>query len=99
MVLSSIEFGKRAAILVALASLAFLAWQLRDFFLVLVGALLVALLLEVVSEPLVGWARLPRGLALTLSGLLVLAAIGGSAFVFGTRMSAELGDVLSRADD
>ncbi len=92
------EFVKRAAIAVALASLAFLAWYLRDFLLVLVGSVLVATLLELVSEPFVRWCRLPRWVALLIAGLLVLVAIGGSAFLFGTQMSSELEDVLSRAN-
>ncbi|QQO23416.1 AI-2E family transporter [Bradyrhizobium diazoefficiens] len=90
--------SKRALILVALASLAFLAWHLRDFFLIFVGSLLVATLLELLSEPFVRWCRLPRQLALLMAGLLVLAAIGGCGFLFGTQISSQLEDVFNRAD-
>ncbi len=92
------EFVKRTAIVVALLPLPLLAWYLRYFFLVFVGALLVALLLELISEPLVRWFRLPEGVALAIAGLFVLVAIGGSGYLFGTQLASELQDVFSRAD-
>jgi predicted PurR-regulated permease PerM len=95
---ATLEFVKRTAIVVALLPLPFLAWYLRYFFLVFVGALLVALLLQLVAEPLVRWCRLPEGLALALAGILVLLTIGGSGYLFGTQMASELQDVLSRAN-
>lgn len=92
------EFVNRTAIAIALASLPFLAWYLRDFILVLLGSLLVAMLLELVSEPFVRWCRVPAGLALALSGILVLVVIGGSVYLFGTQLTSELQDVVSRGD-
>jgi predicted PurR-regulated permease PerM len=92
------EFSKRAAIIVAFASFAFLAWYLRDFLLVLVGSLLVATLLALLSEPLVRWCRFPHGIALLIAGLVVLVAIAGSAFLFGSTMSTEFEDVIQRTD-
>src|SRR5689334_8997342 len=92
------EFVKRTAIVVALVPITFLAWYLRYFFLVFVGALLVALLLELISEPLVRWCRLPQGVALAIAGLFVLLVIGGSGYLFGTQLASELQDVFSRAN-
>jgi predicted PurR-regulated permease PerM len=92
------EFVKRTAIVVALVPLPFLAWYIRDFFLVFVGSLLVAMLLELASEPLVRWGRLPEGLALAIGGLIILLAIAGTGYLFGTLLASELQDVFSRAD-
>jgi predicted PurR-regulated permease PerM len=92
------EFVKRTAIVVALVPIPFLAWYLRYFFLVFVGALLVALLLELISEPLVRWCRLPQGVALAIAGLFVLLVTGGSGYLFGTQLASELQDVFSRAN-
>lgn len=92
------EFVKRAAIVVALASLPPLAWYLRDFLLVFVGSLLVAMLLQLVSEPLVQWCRLSEGMALAVAGLFVLLIIAGCGYLFGTQLSSELQDVFKRAD-
>jgi predicted PurR-regulated permease PerM len=99
MSIRTFEFAKRAAIAIVLALLPLLVWYLRDFLLIVVGALLFATLLMLVSEPLTRWGRLPRGLSLALSGLLILAAIGGSAYFFGTRIGFELQDVSDRADE
>lgn len=92
------EFSTRVVIAVAIASVPFLVWYLRDFLLIVVGALLVAMLLRLVSEPFVRWARLPAGAALAASGVLILVAIGGSGYLFGTQMTSELQDVMGRAD-
>ncbi len=95
---ATLEFVKRTAIVVALAPLPLLAWYLRYFLLVLVGSLLLAMLLELVSEPLVRWCRLSEGLALAIAGLVILLAIAGAGYLFGTQLASELQDVFSRAD-
>jgi len=92
------EFVKRTAIVVALAPVPLLAWYLRYFFLVLVGSLLVAMLLELASEPFVRWCRLSEAAALAIAGLLFLLAIAGSGYLLGTQFASELQDVFSRAD-
>jgi len=95
---TTLEFVKRTAIVVALAPLPLLAWYLRDFLLVFVGSLLVAMLLQLVSEPLVRWCRFSESLALAIAGLIILLVIAGSAYLFGTQLASELQDVLNRAD-
>ncbi len=92
------EFVKRTAIVVALLPLPFLAWYLRYFLLVLVGSLLVAMLLQLVSEPLVRWCRLSEGFALVIAGVAILLAVAGFGYLFGTQLTSELQDVLSRVD-
>lgn len=92
------EFVKRTAIVVALAPLPLLAWYLRDFLLVLVGSLLVAMLLQLVSEPLVRWCRLSEGFALAIAGLIILFVIAASGYLFGTQLTSEFQDVLNRVN-
>lgn len=96
--MSTPEFIKRAAIVVALVFVPLAVWYLRDFVLIFVGALLVAILLDMVGQPFIRWCRLPRSVALLLSGFVILMVIGGSAYLFGTQIGSELQDVLSRAD-
>jgi predicted PurR-regulated permease PerM len=67
-----------------------LAWYLRYFLLVLVGSLLVATLLQLVREPLVRLCRLSEGSALAIAGLILLLAIAGSGYLFGTQLVSEL---------
>lgn len=95
---ATLQFVKRTAIVVTLAWLPLLAWYLRDFLLIVVGSLLVAIMLRLVSEPLVRWCRLSEGLAMTLAVALVLLAVVGSGYLFGTHLTFELQDVFSRAD-
>jgi predicted PurR-regulated permease PerM len=56
------------------------------------------MLLQLVSEPLVRWCRLPEGWALAIAGIIILLAIAGSGYLFGTQLASELQDVFSRAD-
>jgi predicted PurR-regulated permease PerM len=95
---TTLEFVKRTAIVAAFISLPFLVWYLRYFLLVLVGSLLVAMLLQLASEPFVRWCRLPEALALAIAGGAILFAIGGFGYLFGTQLTSELQDVLSRVD-
>jgi predicted PurR-regulated permease PerM len=96
--LSTSEFVRRVAIVVALAALPPLIWYLRNFLLVLMGAVLVAMLLQLVSEPFSRWMRLPRWVALIMSGLVILCTTGGTFYLFGTQLTSEIQDVLNRAD-
>lgn len=96
--MTTLEFFKRTIIVVLVALIPLLIWLLFDVVLVAVGAILIAALLELVSEPLTRWCRFPRGLALVVSALIMIGAIGGTAYLFGTRIQFELQDVLSRAD-
>lgn len=98
MALPTSEFAKRAAIAIALAILPVLVWYLRDAVFIVIGAILIAILLDLLSDPFVRWCRLPRPIGLVLAGLIVLLAVVGCAYLFGTRISTELQDVLSRAD-
>lgn len=94
--MSRAEFIVRASIIVVLALIPFLVWRLFGVVLIGVGAVLVATALKLGAEPF-GRLNLPRPIALALSGLLIVGIIGGAAYLFGTKMTAELQDVLHRA--
>ena len=91
------EFLKRTLIVVAVATLPVLIWYLSGVLLMAFGAIVFALLLRLIAEPFVRWLSLPRSVALILSGLVILAVIGGAGYLFGTRISAQLQDVIDRA--
>jgi predicted PurR-regulated permease PerM len=90
------EFTKRAAIVIALAFTPFLIWLLFDGILIIVGAILFALLLDLVAQPF-RFLRLPRGAALVLSGILIASVLGGAGYLFGRGTLSELQDVILRA--
>lgn len=98
MLIDTFEFTKKAAILLGLALVPLLVWFLFDVVLILVGGGLVAVLLTLGAAPF-RWIRLPRSLALVLSGLLIISVFGGAAYLFGSGTVFELQDVLSRAEE
>jgi predicted PurR-regulated permease PerM len=89
---------ERALVILALVLGAVVFWLASDIVLILVGALLVAVLLEVVSEPF-RWLRLPRSLALFCSGLLILGVLAGVGYLLGTTTASQLQEVVTRVQE
>jgi predicted PurR-regulated permease PerM len=54
------------------------------------------MLLRLGAQPLKRWLRLPEILALLLSGIAVLAVVGGAGYLSGTRVADEMQDVIAR---
>lgn len=99
MPMSTAEFAKRTVIVIALALVPVLVWHLFDVILIILGAVLVALLLRIVAEPLCNWLRLPSSIALIVAGLLIAAVIAGIFYLFGSQFGAQLQDVITRAKE
>ncbi|HVY58044.1 MAG TPA: AI-2E family transporter [Xanthobacteraceae bacterium] len=97
MAISTAEFAKRAAIFVAIALVPVLVWYLFNVILMAVGAIILAALLQLGAEPFIRWLGMRRGWALIVSGLLVVAIIGGAGYLFGTQLAAEFQEVIQRA--
>jgi predicted PurR-regulated permease PerM len=95
--MTTFEFFKRTIIVAIVVLVPLLIWLLFDVVLVLVGSILICVLLQLVSEPFTRW-KLPRALALAISGLIIFGAFGGAGYLFGTQIGSELQDVVSRAD-
>jgi predicted PurR-regulated permease PerM len=90
------ETLKRSLIFVAVALLPVLIWYLFDVILIAFGAIIVAMLLWLGAEPFMRWLSLRPGIALALSGLLILMIVGTIVVLFGTRVAIELQDVFQR---
>jgi predicted PurR-regulated permease PerM len=95
--ISTLEFFKRTAIVVAVVLIPVLVWFLFDVILIALGAILMAALLRLIAEPFRYWLRLPETAALVLSGALTITVIAATAYLFGVRIEAELQDVMGRA--
>jgi len=91
--MTTAEFFKRTVIVLCVALVSVLIWFLFDVILIVVGAILIGVLLHLVAEPLIRWCKLPQSLALVVSGILIIGAVGGAAYLFGTQIEAELADV------
>ena len=96
--MTTVEFFKRAVIVVLIALVPALVWFLFDVILIVIGAILVAALLRLVAEPFTRWAKFPESIALVCSGLVTVAVAAGAGYLFGTQVAAELTDVIQRAD-
>ncbi len=95
--MTTAEFVKRTFIVLLVALIPVLIWFMFDVILIVIGAILIAVLLRVVAEPFARWGRLPQGISLLLSGLIIVGAVGGAAYLFGTQINAEFTDVYRRA--
>lgn len=89
--------GPAAVIAVIVAAL--VAWRLADVILLAFGAVLVAILLHAVADPLVRRARMSRRDALLLAVAFLTAVVGATLWLFGQQISqqmAALGELVPR---
>lgn len=86
--------------LAALVVAGLLIWRLADVLLLAFGAILVAVLLHALSQPLTRRLRLPRPVALTFAVAGFGAVVGGAVWLFGQQIAlqvATLGELLPKA--
>jgi predicted PurR-regulated permease PerM len=84
------QFVRRVLIVLGLAALFFVLWQLRILFLMLFGAIVVATIFRAVADTISRFTPLPGSVATVLSVLLVLAALGGLLALFGSHITQQL---------
>jgi predicted PurR-regulated permease PerM len=93
------EFFRRVIIVAAVVAFGFVVWELTDLLLLAFGAILVALMLQLVAEPIERWTPLPHSLALLIAGLIVLAIAAGTIWLFGSQIGAQMSDVIHRVTE
>jgi predicted PurR-regulated permease PerM len=91
------EVVERATLIVVFALVLVLVWFLFDVILIIIGAVLVAVLFQLGAEPLIRYLKCPRGIALSLSGLIIISIVVGAGYLFGSQIGAEFQDVIQRA--
>ena len=82
-------FIERMIIALALIGLALLLWNLRGLFMLVCGALLVAVILNVIATPLEQRLRLPPRLALIGAVLTLALLLGGATWIFGAEVARQ----------
>jgi predicted PurR-regulated permease PerM len=84
---------KLAVAFVAVYLIALGAMKLASLWMLVFGAVLVAVILRGIADPLVNRLRFPDGLAVAVAVLAVVAVIGGIGTLFGHRISAQASQV------
>jgi len=77
----------------ACAVLLFLAWKLVNVFLLAFGALIVAVLLRSLANPIRDHTPLNDGLSLLAAGLIIVAALGSAGWLFGSTISDQVNEL------
>jgi predicted PurR-regulated permease PerM len=94
--LSYRRFLAFAAMAVGVALVPVLLWQLGSILIMGFAAILIAILLHVASEPFQRWTPLPLWADLAIAGLILLGLVALGGWIFGSQLSGEFADVVSR---
>jgi predicted PurR-regulated permease PerM len=92
--ISDATFVRRALILVGILALAAALYTLSDIVLLVFGAILFAVVLRAIARPIRAGTSMSERLALLASGLGIVAVLGGTAFLFGSRISSQLSSLM-----
>ncbi|MBA4804338.1 MAG: AI-2E family transporter [Brevundimonas sp.] len=82
-------FARRTLFVFALAAALFLVWQLSAVLLLVFSAVIVAVLLRSIADPIAARTPLPAGVAVALAGLTVVAVIAGALWLFGAVLAEQ----------
>jgi predicted PurR-regulated permease PerM len=83
-------FVRRVLIVLGLAALFFLVWQLRVLLLMLFGAIVIASIFRAVADMICRVTRVPSSVATALAILLVLGTLGALVALFGAHVMQQL---------
>lgn len=83
-------FLQRVLIVAAVVVCALLAWAWREVALLAFAAVLIAVGLHGIADPLVRRTPLSRAAALGLAGLILLGALSGLAWLFGAQLDGQV---------
>jgi predicted PurR-regulated permease PerM len=84
---------------IALLAVAALVWRLSDVLLLAFGSVLVATILHAIGDPIARRTLLSPGWALVVAGLIILAVVGGTTWLFASQVGAQISAALSKAQE
>src|SRR5215212_5444199 len=84
------DFIRRVLIVLALAALAYLVWQLSEVLLLVFGAVVVAVVLRSCADLIARRTPVPRRWSLTVAGVMILLIFAGLAYLLGTQLRAQI---------
>ncbi|HET7606296.1 MAG TPA: AI-2E family transporter [Sphingomicrobium sp.] len=83
------KFVRRALIVIGLAALALLMWQLRTVIVLLFGAVVMGTIFRAIADPLSKHLRLPDQVAMLTSVLLIVALFVGVGWLLGQQIATQ----------
>ena len=83
-------FVRRVLIVLGLATVFFLVWQLRILLPMLFGAIVIASIFRAVADLICKYGKLPNGVSTALSIILVLGSLGALIAVFGSHVGQQV---------
>jgi predicted PurR-regulated permease PerM len=86
-------FVKRAFFVLAVVAIAWLLYHLVHVFLLIFGAVVVAVLLRAIADPLCRRTRLPGTAAVLIALLVVLAALALAGWLFGRQLDVQIANL------
>jgi predicted PurR-regulated permease PerM len=89
-------FVRRTAFQFAFGAALFLAWQLASVFVLVFGAVVVAVLLRSIADPIRDHTPLNDKLSLAAAVVVLVGVLAGSGWLFGATMAAQFGEFSSR---
>jgi predicted PurR-regulated permease PerM len=93
---SSGNYARRVLFVVLISALVLLAWRLSDVFLLLFGAIIIAVALRAGAAPLERYLRVPARLAVGIVVVLTFAAIGVGSWLIGDRLVEQAANLQQR---
>ncbi|MFN3514931.1 MAG: AI-2E family transporter [Phenylobacterium sp.] len=90
------DFVKRVAFVFALAAALLVAWQIVDVFLLAFGAVIVAVVLRSVADPIRDRTPLNDVASLFVATLAILGCLGGAGWLFGSTIADQVGELSDR---
>lgn len=85
-----------AVILAAVYMLAQGALRLANLWMLIFGAVVVAVIIRALADPLVRWARMKDALAVVIALLTILAVLGAVGFLFGQEITSQVSQLIER---
>lgn len=89
-------FIQRVLLVAAVIALALLLWLWREVVLLAFAAILIAVGLHGIADPISRRTPLKNGWALSAAGLLLVSVLGGIFWLFGAQIGAQVGDLIMR---
>jgi predicted PurR-regulated permease PerM len=83
-------FVRRVLIVLGLAALFFLVWELRILLLMLFGAIVIASIFRAVADAICKYTKLPNGVSTALAIILVLGSLAALIALFGSHVSQQI---------